>query len=293
MNAPHTLLVNHPEFVACVAANFKTATRVECQEMFNSLQTLCPLNTRQFYAEYGENLEYFELITPGLMRCVTVNDRRNVSHPHIGVFLYMLHRMNVDPERRSRRRTLLPTTVDLNYTLTRHERHDSSCFFMTIINGLKLRNMPVSQSIENHLSLRMRVCEQLFARRDRCVRPVLNGEPVCRRTWLDMFCETTFEGMAVAASSVQLRQQTYDSYVQRDLTSPYTSTTALSWHMTAVLLNEMRLNVRLVIMHEGLGVDQREDLVFGEGDVDLLMCLWDENFYGFVHNSDVFRSRLR
>lgn len=270
--ANQELLAFSPEFAEALLVPTKRLltcfTNENLTTMFETLQLSCDSD---FEEHYGHIAQYWELKTPGMLKVCHLFDDRSSTYPeHIPVYLLLLHRV-INHNRR-----YMMGFIDVNYSLTRHESHDASCFFMSCLTGIEMRGIALPLMIENHLSFRARVCESLLLYRK---RPVPSSRYIM--TWLDLFCSETSEGRAVAALSKRTKVCAYKNYVEK-LASPYTATGELVWIMAASLLSEMGVDVKLVII---FGDDNKQ--VYGSGSVMIPLCLWKGTFYGFIHNSEL------
>jgi len=267
LNSQHQLLVDAtmcPEIFQNLPHELIGATLRDAETMFEGLKQSCDFSLQEFASNYGVVAKALEDRTPGKLYITHLFDDRWTSFPeHSAVFLFyaLLPR---------------PVVVDVNYSLTRHAKHDASCFFMTCFSGLEARGYVLKRDFENHLSFRSRVCEQLIARRNFNILP---GCPAIfvGHTWLSAFCVLTFPGMVVADLPRHTKLVAYSKFVN-ELRSPYVGTNSPVWLMASILLNEANFNVRIVMF------DEANSVMYGEGDTSLYLCLWGNTFYGMVHN---------
>lgn len=250
--------------------------------MLKELQNAVDFSDDEFKKNYGIKVTDLELKTPGRLQICHLFDgrlssavahHRSTHHHHYqAIFLYLLRRINTDSVLHFAR------TVDVNYSLTRHDMHDGCCFFMTCLTGLEIRGVSVPRDFENHLSFRTRVCEQLSSRRDRRIVHT-SDKRFSYCTWLDVFCQTTIAGIDVMNSTLKEQKTAYDKYVH-ELRSPLVGTGPLVWLMSSMLMNDAHLDVRIVVLGS-------TDMKYGEGRTDLYMCMWGNCFYGMVHNGEL------
>jgi len=272
LNSQHQLLVDAtmcPELFQNLPHELIGSTLRDAEIIFEGLKQSCDFSLQEFSSNYGLMAKALEDRTPGKLYITHLFDDRWTSFPeHCAVFLFILKHIHyLHPT---------PLVVDANYSLTRHARHDASCFFMTCLTGLEARGHVLPREFENHLSFRSRVCEQLLARRNFNILLPCPSTFV-GHTWLSAFCALTFPGRVVADLPRHTKLAAYSKFVN-ELRSPYVGTNSLVWLMASILLNDANFYVKIVMF------DEANCTMYGEGNTSLYMCLWGNTFYGMVHN---------